>query len=359
MAKQNVSQILQEVHTSMIQQYSNTSRIQRDIQQAEVLTNFLYQLKYRAMNRSYKPGVENLKEDIYDLILDNIQLPNNRTIGKLFQRTGKKQGFYFEDDLNAIIASVSNLANPQGKKTTFKDYSLGAEVGSTDLDLVSIVDKTAEEYIEGLTKQVKKEIDKAPEKLVMGKIDTYVKGAIVNLNATIDFPPGVLDALSNSSFTDKSYKSVGWKNGKRVELGNRNIKLGSSNTYRAVLGSMRSLGFNQRTSEYIYYAGRNIASGIDNTPPKELDEDIKRHIYHLRYLYELTGAGIIYKNYGEDFSSGAKFLVYNDPTSIDIYVVATSQIIQNILNQSIAPDNPYGNISISSAAIKAMSSSNK
>jgi hypothetical protein len=48
----------------------------------------------------------------------------------------------------------------------------------------------------------------------MGKIDTYVKGDIINLNASIDFPPGVLEALSNSSFTDKSYKSVSWKNGK-------------------------------------------------------------------------------------------------------------------------------------------------
>lgn len=358
MGKKNVSQILQDVHTAMIQQYSNTSQISKDIQQASILTNFLSELKYRAMNRNNNPGAENLKEDIYDLILDNIQLPNNRTVGKLFQRTGKKQGFYFEDDLNAIIASVSNLANPQERKT-FKDYSLGTAVGSTDLDLASDVEELAEEYVEETVNQIKKEIDRAPEKLVMGKIDTYVKGAIINLNASIDFPPGVLEALSNSSFTDKSYKSVRWENGKRIELGNRNITLGSSDTYRAVLGSMRSLGFGQKTSEYIYYAGRNIVQGIDNSPPKESDEIVKRHIYHLRYLYELTGAGIIYKNYGEDFSSGAKFLVYNDPTSMDIYVVATSQIIQSILNQKTIPNNPYGNISISSASIKAMNSSKK
>jgi hypothetical protein len=36
------------------------------------------------MNRKNSPGAENLKEDIYDLILDNVQLPNNRTIGRLF-----------------------------------------------------------------------------------------------------------------------------------------------------------------------------------------------------------------------------------------------------------------------------------
>jgi hypothetical protein len=44
----------------------------------------------------------------------------------------------------------------------------------------------------------------------------------------------------------------------------------------------------------------------------------------MRYVYELTGAGILYKDYGSDFVSGARFLVYNDPDSENITVVATS-----------------------------------
>jgi hypothetical protein len=40
------------------------------------------------------------------------------------------------------------LANPTGKKTTIKSYSLGAEVGSTDLDLVKVVEEVAAQYVE-------------------------------------------------------------------------------------------------------------------------------------------------------------------------------------------------------------------
>ena len=45
---------------------------------------------------------------------------------------------------------------------------------------------------------------------VLGKIDTYVKGEIVNVNGSIDFPPGVLEALSNATFSDKAYRSTRW-----------------------------------------------------------------------------------------------------------------------------------------------------
>jgi hypothetical protein len=47
------------------------------------------------------------------MILDNIRLPNGRTLHKLFRRVGssnKDTGQKFEDDLAAVIAAVVNLA---------------------------------------------------------------------------------------------------------------------------------------------------------------------------------------------------------------------------------------------------------
>ena len=76
------------------------------------------------------------------------------------------------------------------------------------------------------------------------------------------------------------------------------------------------------------------------------------HIYHLRYLYELTGAGILYKDYNDSLAGGAKYFVYNDPTSEELIVVSTASIISQLLQSEDIPDNPYGSIGISKAFLR-------
>ena len=129
-------------------------------------------------------------------------------------------------------------------------------------------------------------------------------------------------------------------------LTNGAIHLGDGDSYRSIVGAASSLGFSKNETLYLYYAGRYIAQGIDNTPPKESESAIRLHIYHLRYYYELTGAGIYLK--GDSISGQiAKFLVFNDPMSTEIRVMATSQIITELLykdNQIV--DNPFGRIQI-------------
>ena len=354
MSNLNVSQILNQVHEEMKKRYIVTE----EDKQAKVLQNFLQELKIRAFNRKDSNNARNISENIYDIILDSIKLPGKRTLHNLFRRTGKsyQQGYYFEDDLAAVIQAVLNLANPN-TKTSIKDIKLGSQVGTT----LGVI---ADDYEKFLEKEIPlglcQEIENNKPKLTFGKIDTYVKGTIVNLNGKIIFPPGVLEALSNATFTDKSYKSVSWRKGQKIELGDRTIHLGNSDPYRAVLGVMSSLNFSKADMEYIYYAGRNIDIGKDSNPPVEDSNHIKTHIWHMRYIYELTGAGIIYKDFGSQFVGGAKFLVYNDPSSNDIFVISTKRVILdqilNMENSNIS--NPYSSIGISSAYIKAAASKN-
>lgn len=353
----NVSSILQQVHDSMKQRYINSPAIQKDVQQAQVLSNFLYILKERAFSRRNSNPAERVQEDIYDIILDSIQLPNRRTLHNLFRRTGhfsQQQGAYFEEDFAAVIVAVMDVANPdQKRKTSIKNINIGSITGTTDQAIFDAVQEEAKYYTEDLAEEVKKEIDSKRVGFVFGKIDTLVNGTIVNMNANVDFPPGLLEALSNASFTDKSYRSATWKDGQKIDLGDRQITLGNSDPYRAVMGSMRALGFDRLATQQVFYGGRNIMAGKDNTPPKETPDYVGKHIYHLRYMYELTGAGILYQNYGSSLVSGAKFMVYNDPMSMDIVVVPTSKIISDILQSNEVPKNPYGHISISSAYLKA------
>jgi hypothetical protein len=87
-------------------------------------------------------------------------------------------------------------------------------VGTTDASLLSeAVEEEAKYYTEDLAEEVKKEIDAKRVGFVFGKIDTLVSGSIVNVNGSVDFPPGLLEALSNASFTDKSYRSISYKDG--------------------------------------------------------------------------------------------------------------------------------------------------
>lgn len=354
----DVSSILQDVHDAMKAKYITSPTISQDIAQAQILTNFLSVLKQRAYNRKNTSPAERIQEDIYDLILDNITLPNHRTVHNLFRRTGRfaqQQGAMFEEDFAAVILSVMNIANPDNKrKNSIKNINIGSVVGTTDANLLSrIVEEEAQYYTEDLAEEVKQEIDNKRVGFVFGKIDTIVEGTLINVNGSVNFPPGVLEALSNATFTDKSYRSISWKDGQKIDLGDRQITLGNSDPYRAVMGSMRVLGFDRLATQKVFYGGRNIVNGIDNNLPKESPDYVGKHIYHLRYMYELTGAGILYQNYGDSLTSGAKFMVYNDPMSMDIVVVPTSKIIQDILLSENVPQNPYGHISISSAYLKA------
>lgn len=355
---QDVSHILQEVHDAMKAKYITSPTISQDIKQAQILTNFLSTLKERAFNRKSSSPAERIQEDIYDLILDDIKLPNRRTVHNLFRRTGKfsqQQGAMFEDDFAAVVLSIQNIANPDKKRTrdAIKSINIGSVTGTTDISLFEAAEEEIKYYTEDLADEVKKEIDSKRVGFVFGKIDTLVQGTIVNINGSVEFPPGVLEALSNSSFTDKSYRSISYREGQKIDLGDRQITLGNSDPYRAVMGSMRALGFDRLATQKVFYGGRNIVMGKDNNDPKESPDYVGMHIYHLRYMYELTGAGILYQNYGSELSSGAKFMVYNDPTSMDIVVVPTSKIIQDILQSKDIPKNPYGHISISSAYLKA------
>lgn len=356
----NVSEILQSVHTAMITKYAPGEALKAEIQQAQEIQDFLKTLKKRAYERKDSNRAEKLNNDMYDMILDNIVLPNGRTLYNLFRRTSninKITGQYFEDDLAAVLASVVNLTQSKSQRVTYKNFSLGATTGTTDIDLFKEVQEEIDSFIQDLAKETADEIQKNTPSFVMGKIDTLQKDNLINMNAEFNIPDSLLKALSYASFSDKSYKSIGWDkiNKKQIDLGGKTIHLGNSNPYRAVLGSMASLGFSKTDSQYVFYGGRNIAFGNDTTPPPEDSDFVKLHIYHLRYLYELTGAGILYRDYNDSLAGGAKYFVYNDPNSEELIVVSTASIISQLLQSKDVPDNPYGSIGISKAFLRQQS----
>ena len=342
----NVTKLLEMAHAKIESKYLNNSVNSKDIGNAKILQDFLQELKIRAYKRKQTPPAARVQEDFYDILLDTIKLPNNRTLGNLFQRTGNayKQGYYFEDDLEAVINAIWELIDPdkvQVRGTT----SLGQITGSTDLN--AFVKDVAKGTIEETAKETGKELKKDYVGFRFGKIDTVVDGAMVNMNASLDIPPGLLQALSNATFTDKSYRSLYNK------TENKEVHFGKSDLYRALLGSLSSLGFSRTQSDYIYYAGQNIINGLDTDTPIEEPDFVSLHMYHLKFIYELTGTGIIYKDFGMKYFGGAQYLVFNDPSTLNIFVISTKQIIADMLKQELG-NNIHGGIGVSKAALEQM-----
>jgi hypothetical protein len=72
------------------------------------------------------------------------------------------------------------------------------------------------------------------------------------------------------------------------------------------------------------------------------DPNVKTHLYHLRFAYELTGAGLNLSNNARI----VKYLIYNDPHG-NIYVRSVNQIISDLYDKiDKSNNNVYNGISI-------------
>ena len=145
----------------------------------------------------------------------------------------------------------------------------------------------------------------------------------------------IYNLLKDATFSAKNYDSMSYNydafaNQLIKDLNNSHttLTLGKSNVYRALSGSLKSLGFNDRkTINKAVFAGLNVI----NNPSHADYDNVSWHFFHLRYLYELTGAGIVGKN-GK--SQRVKYLIYNDPSG-NIYVKSTSDLVSQIIDNKM------------------------
>ena len=159
---------------------------------------------------------------------------------------------------------------------------------------------------------------------VDGKID--VKGYEINItgNPTAELLE-IYDLLKDATFTAKNYNSMTWDEKAKTyveAIGRNTLSLGKTNVYRAIVGTLEDLGFNERTAVSAFWAGYNKINNGDNY--------VSTHFHHLRYIYELIGSGIKYN--GVSFGT-AKYLIFNDPSG-GIWVKSTAEILSDLLNSS-------------------------
>jgi len=107
-----------------------------------------------------------------------------------------------------------------------------------------------------------------------------------------------------------------------------------------------NLTLSKREKEKLIYGLATVLSG--NTSNESLIAQANSVWAKLRVIYEITGAGQIYK----DALNSANLLIYNDPTGDDFYVIPASALIQELIENSLPGLGK--DVSISKSTIRKM-----
>lgn len=231
----------------------------------------------------------------------------------------------------------------------FKDTKITGKIkqywtGYDQIVLEEITEDIAKEIFNTLPGEVKKELDLTEEQFTKQQID-YVKihsklqgkpdnrGLKLEYNVQAVKNPQYLDIfslLNKCVFSLKSYASLQFDhNIKQYSIKKRTdqLKLGSTDAKKAITSALISLGQDIVTATACYYIATNS---------KNNEAINKQHLGHLKFYYELTGAGSqqIINNELMDMAK-VDYLVYNDPVSDHIAVKSSAELISEALNKEL------------------------
>ena len=177
-------------------------------------------------------------------------------------------------------------------------------------------------------------------KTTSGKAD--LKMGTLNLKSSTKIKDNILQELipllNEAEFTVKNYKNSTFE-----QFG---LELGHSNLFRSIVAELnivfpKNLSENINWQRDIFYRGAQIMTKT-NKKPSASAEEVMKHFYHMRFIYELSGLGLIDSATGKP--QFVKYLIYNDPASSNIYVQDTASIILNEINSRKAKINTFGTI---------------
>lgn len=337
--------LVNHVHNKVYRQYINKQK--QDVIQAQKLQNFLRQLKNAVIKEegTVKTGKSTFDSVVSEEMLSQILNQLDRNLKSnglkegtklLFQRLAGKQywkrGTYFERELAALWQTIIDTCIKKDFDLGTYQLNTGKVTGTTTI-AKNMREKLAEKIAQGVA------TDEAIKELEITQHDHYQQR--VQIKTDINSLPEVnIQAFENPEFQELySLLQGATVTAKSYTLHSRDpqekiyklrevfpqLKLGNAeDPHRAIVGTLQDIGYALSTAEKVFYAGSTEAE-------KNHNQTVLNHMYHLKYVYELTGAGIWNSlNVGR-----ARFLVFNDPSSDLIYVQSTAELIENILDPKI------------------------
>ena len=318
---------LNQIHEEVMSRLQLRDRANRDDIRALEIQNFLYRVKNLGVNMPTNSVDAALDEQAKILINQSLAILNkNRDSlhqlsgSRLFRRPHGTSTSYggddiFEEELAAVIASIESQAT--GQEASIITKLMGSNVANVNLQNEVIskdVQKIMEKFIKQSSSRIQTELLNSTKHYIgpvarAGKVD--VQGtSMVDISANLhpDWQHLFL-LLQGCNFSVKNYSSF---------HEGLNIHLGNSDYFKALYGALSSLThYDKSEIESIIYRGLYRYS--------QGNENVGKHIYHLRFIYELTGVGL-YDETGSPIS-GVDFIIYNDPNSTNIFVKSTARLI--------------------------------
>lgn len=338
------AEIIQAVHNNIYNKFKRTAFDldkpgSGSAQEAKELEDFFYGLKNYAKYGNANQLSKNIDLDMIQKILSNIAPKFNRLTSKLFRYTsdkGYKQGQEFENELSLVIEEVLSMGS--GKNIQNGITKLGAQTiniqGKTNEAIDVNVEKMEKEVVEAVGQAVYKKIQNMKTKYsgVQGKIDISGSTAKVEITANPNSYLGhIAYLLSKANISAKSYSSSYWVGKIKMKIYkiSQELRLGSTDLKRIYIDIFtKEAGTPPPVSLSLYMY-------LQNTKNNQLRTAASR----LRFVYELTGYGQTYVNkeiqniLNEEGISHANYIIYNDPSSDNIYVQSTAKIIIDMWNE--------------------------
>ena len=332
--KYRIDTFLNEVHKNMIDRYNVQSEFNEYKNKAQILQEFLQDLKGYANDPNYQ--IKYFNAEILESVLGRIKESNSRiNLNALFQHPGRKGGFQFENELARVFSAVA--LEVTGKKISYTKFKSGQAMAGIDLENI-LNEETLQEIYSNLQTQLRQQgiVDENDLGELIKKyyfVSGDRQGKIDNrgLAISFDFIPNnklheVFNIINSATFSLKNYSSFKFnKTTMQYDLPNNNpLTLGSTQFEKAIAGGLQSLGYNNYST--IVSATMAMQNSKSST--------VQAHANHLRFLYELTGEGLVY-NRGLGKLGPVEYLIYNDPTGSGIYVKSSYELIQKVINEGL------------------------
>lgn len=327
---------LKEIHSRLLRRLGLKEKANKDNIIAAQIEQVLYYLKNKKLQSDAQPTDEfiaAIQQQADSIIENSIHLINTRpgsqmklTANSLFKRqhktfVGRTAGDdIFEDELAAVIATIQNKATNSSINLT--DKLIGSD--SLNIAIENIEKEILDYYPQFLEKRFNSRIK---NREFTGTVARSGKGDVKG--TSLQFQGQLIPEweqlfllFQGHSFSVKNYSS--WSNSLYIELG-------GTEYIKSILGSLQALGYNQRSSQRIFYK----AMYSDNS-------DIAQHFYHLQFGYELMGLGLGRKTNDGDFEEAQQvdFFIYNDPSSDLIRVRSTAQMLLDVI-ESVDQQTKY------------------
>lgn len=322
----SINFLMDSIHNSviaLINKYKQDLQINKDVERAQTLQNYLYQIKNCLANSQTESNIFTANER--NLLIDKLTSLGIEDISKIFNISG---GTTFEENLVKLNLALIQIFSeePLDIKLKFQQISTGSKLNTSKI-IKGLNDATAE-ALKLKTKKIIENEKKQKRQFYFVqstqiKADFITQGVEVKQNIQAPHLEEFLNLYANASFSAKNYSTLKRK---------RAYSLGSTSVVRILADFLPII--DSRFSNISLLTSFLIALTTRSKKNASEKKEIETHLDHIRLIYQLQGVGQSIRD--KDLTTielqayvnqGVDFLIINDYSGKNIQVKSTKDLL--------------------------------